>query len=218
MRARRAVRERRGRAERASCSARRSGRAPYIQRPRTRRGAPCAVSVLRECRSRARRCRRRPASSSPAWSRMPFISKDWRSPGEEWVKTVEGWEKKKILECANNKTLSLLLRYVIVPRFPPSPVSLRLALLSSLFVRFAVYARRTAVIPAFTSIRLTAPFVYMRARTVLLARGHFSADSISFARTRRDATSRWCPQRPEKSTSSSLCWLLRICSNCSSVP
>ncbi|XP_001600578.1 F-box only protein 32 [Nasonia vitripennis] len=41
---------------------------------------------------------------------MPFISKDWRSPGEEWVKTVEGWEKKKILECANNKTLSLLLR------------------------------------------------------------------------------------------------------------
>ena len=41
---------------------------------------------------------------------MPFISKDWRSPGEEWVKTVEGWEKKKILECANNKTLALLLR------------------------------------------------------------------------------------------------------------
>ncbi|PSN42219.1 F-box only protein 32 [Blattella germanica] len=30
---------------------------------------------------------------------MPFISKDWRSPGEEWVKTEEGWEKKKILEC-----------------------------------------------------------------------------------------------------------------------
>lgn len=32
---------------------------------------------------------------------MPFISKDWRSPGEEWVKTEEGWEKKKILECSN---------------------------------------------------------------------------------------------------------------------
>ncbi|XP_068618195.1 F-box only protein 25 isoform X2 [Battus philenor] len=30
---------------------------------------------------------------------MPFISKDWRSPGEEWVKTDEGWEKKKVLEC-----------------------------------------------------------------------------------------------------------------------
>lgn len=32
--------------------------------------------------------------------RMPFISKDWRSPGEEWVKTQEGWEKKKVLECS----------------------------------------------------------------------------------------------------------------------
>ncbi|KAL1129244.1 hypothetical protein AAG570_013773 [Ranatra chinensis] len=30
---------------------------------------------------------------------MPFISKDWRSPGEEWVKTEEGWEKRKVLEC-----------------------------------------------------------------------------------------------------------------------
>ncbi|KAL3275614.1 hypothetical protein HHI36_020367 [Cryptolaemus montrouzieri] len=29
---------------------------------------------------------------------MPFISKDWRSPGEAWVKTDEGWEKKKVLE------------------------------------------------------------------------------------------------------------------------
>ncbi|XP_065204281.1 F-box only protein 32 [Planococcus citri] len=39
---------------------------------------------------------------------MPFISKDWRSPGEEWVKTEEGWEKKKILECSN---LSLIERH-----------------------------------------------------------------------------------------------------------
>ncbi|EEC18263.1 conserved hypothetical protein [Ixodes scapularis] len=29
---------------------------------------------------------------------MPFIGRDWRSPGEAWVKTGEGWEKKKILE------------------------------------------------------------------------------------------------------------------------
>ncbi|XP_018572215.1 F-box only protein 25 [Anoplophora glabripennis] len=29
---------------------------------------------------------------------MPFISKDWRSPGEAWVKTQEGWQKKKVLE------------------------------------------------------------------------------------------------------------------------
>ncbi|GBP19381.1 hypothetical protein EVAR_12422_1 [Eumeta japonica] len=33
---------------------------------------------------------------------MPFISKDWRSPGEEWVKTQEGWEKKKVLECTSS--------------------------------------------------------------------------------------------------------------------
>lgn len=29
---------------------------------------------------------------------MPFFGKDWRSPGDFWVKTNEGWEKKKILE------------------------------------------------------------------------------------------------------------------------
>lgn len=34
------------------------------------------------------------------YHKMPFISKDWRSPGEEWVKTQEGWEKKKVLECS----------------------------------------------------------------------------------------------------------------------
>ncbi|CAG9087386.1 unnamed protein product [Plutella xylostella] len=34
---------------------------------------------------------------------MPFISKDWRSPGEEWVKTQEGWEKKKVLECTSQR-------------------------------------------------------------------------------------------------------------------
>lgn len=31
--------------------------------------------------------------------KMPFISKDWRSPGEVWVKTDDGWEKMKVLEC-----------------------------------------------------------------------------------------------------------------------
>ncbi|XP_052750031.1 F-box only protein 32 isoform X2 [Galleria mellonella] len=35
---------------------------------------------------------------------MPFISKDWRSPGEEWVKTEEGWEKKKVLECTSQRS------------------------------------------------------------------------------------------------------------------
>ena len=28
---------------------------------------------------------------------MPFISKDWRSPGEEWVKYDGGWERKSII-------------------------------------------------------------------------------------------------------------------------
>ncbi|GBM50058.1 F-box only protein 25 [Araneus ventricosus] len=28
--------------------------------------------------------------------------KDWRSPGEAWVKTSEGWERKKILEYKSN--------------------------------------------------------------------------------------------------------------------
>uniref|UniRef100_A0A2M4ANT3 Putative f-box n=1 Tax=Anopheles triannulatus TaxID=58253 RepID=A0A2M4ANT3_9DIPT len=34
---------------------------------------------------------------------MPFISKDWRSPGDSWVKTEEGWEKLKVLECVKRK-------------------------------------------------------------------------------------------------------------------
>uniref|UniRef100_A0A182P1I1 Uncharacterized protein n=1 Tax=Anopheles epiroticus TaxID=199890 RepID=A0A182P1I1_9DIPT len=34
---------------------------------------------------------------------MPFISKDWRSPGDSWVKTDEGWEKLKVLECVKRK-------------------------------------------------------------------------------------------------------------------
>ncbi|XP_050681052.1 F-box only protein 32 isoform X1 [Leptidea sinapis] len=38
---------------------------------------------------------------------MPFISKDWRSPGEVWVKTQEGWEKKKVLECTTQRYAAL---------------------------------------------------------------------------------------------------------------
>lgn len=34
---------------------------------------------------------------------MAFISKDFRSPGEAWVKTEEGWERKKVLECGGGK-------------------------------------------------------------------------------------------------------------------
>lgn len=75
---------------------------PNIGRPRKSEVVPRVTSEEYGLRARVARLA----------SEMPFISKDWRSPGEEWVKTVEGWEKKKILECANNKTLSLLLRWV----------------------------------------------------------------------------------------------------------
>ncbi len=32
---------------------------------------------------------------------MPFISKDWRSPGEEWVRYEGGWELKKTILVNN---------------------------------------------------------------------------------------------------------------------
>jgi hypothetical protein len=35
---------------------------------------------------------------------MPFYAKDWRSPGESWIKTEDGWEKLKVLET-NRKRL-----------------------------------------------------------------------------------------------------------------
>ncbi|BFF97304.1 F-box only protein 32 [Drosophila madeirensis] len=34
---------------------------------------------------------------------MAFISKDFRSPGEAWVKTDEGWERLKVLECGGKR-------------------------------------------------------------------------------------------------------------------
>ena len=27
---------------------------------------------------------------------MPFIGQDWRSPGDQWVRTAEGWERMKL--------------------------------------------------------------------------------------------------------------------------
>lgn len=35
---------------------------------------------------------------------MPFYAKDWRSPGESWIKTEDGWEKLKILECRRRRS------------------------------------------------------------------------------------------------------------------
>ena len=34
---------------------------------------------------------------------MPFISKDWRSPGEEWVRYEGGWELKKTISVKNQQ-------------------------------------------------------------------------------------------------------------------
>lgn len=57
---------------------------------------------------------------------MPFIGRDWRSPGEAWVKTEEGWEKKKILEfycCADESSLDALEQpadYDLAPSSPPN--------------------------------------------------------------------------------------------------
>lgn len=36
---------------------------------------------------------------------MPFYAKDWRSPGESWIKTEDGWEKLKVLETNRRRRL-----------------------------------------------------------------------------------------------------------------
>lgn len=46
---------------------------------------------------------------------MPFLGQDWRSPGQSWVKTEEGWKKTTTDEKNNNDSVE---RFVIkhVPR------------------------------------------------------------------------------------------------------
>lgn len=39
-------------------------------------------------------------------SEMPFYAKDWRSPGESWIKTEDGWEKLKVLETNRRRLIS----------------------------------------------------------------------------------------------------------------
>ncbi|KAK3091779.1 hypothetical protein FSP39_022567 [Pinctada imbricata] len=46
---------------------------------------------------------------------MPFLSKDWRSPGDQWVRTKQGWEKLrlwrvKVFERLNENIFARLLR------------------------------------------------------------------------------------------------------------
>ena len=47
---------------------------------------------------------------------MPFLSKDWRSPGEEWIRYEGGWEKRKTVilvpksdNDSENKVSNILL-------------------------------------------------------------------------------------------------------------
>jgi len=48
---------------------------------------------------------------------MPFLGKDWRSSGEQWVRTEHGWERSRMLECLLD---SLNVGYVIVFILSPS--------------------------------------------------------------------------------------------------
>ena len=29
---------------------------------------------------------------------MPFISQDWRGPGEDWIKSQDGWEIRRVTD------------------------------------------------------------------------------------------------------------------------
>lgn len=49
---------------------------------------------------------------------MPFIGQDWRSPGDQWVRTSEGWEKMrlwrvKIFENLSQNAVARLLRLAV---------------------------------------------------------------------------------------------------------
>lgn len=49
---------------------------------------------------------------------MPYLGQDWRSPGEEWVRTKEGWERLKlwrvkVFENLNSHCLARLLRLAL---------------------------------------------------------------------------------------------------------
>lgn len=41
----------------------------------------------------------RPPPPPPLSSIMPIFSKDWRDPGDRWIKTNGGWEKEKVAGC-----------------------------------------------------------------------------------------------------------------------
>ena len=51
--------------------------------------------------------------------KMPFLSKDWRSPGEEWIRYEGGWEKRKTvilvprsdIDSENKVSYQFLIKY-----------------------------------------------------------------------------------------------------------
>lgn len=50
---------------------------------------------------------------------MPFLGQDWRSPGDQWVRTKEGWERLKlwrikVFENLNENILARLIRLAIL--------------------------------------------------------------------------------------------------------
>lgn len=46
---------------------------------------------------------------------MPFLSRDWRSPGDQWVRTSEGWERLKLwrIKIFERMNENILARYIL---------------------------------------------------------------------------------------------------------
>ena len=40
---------------------------------------------------------------------MPFLGQDWRSPGQSWVKTEEGWKRTSADDTNNNVSVERLV-------------------------------------------------------------------------------------------------------------
>lgn len=50
---------------------------------------------------------------------MPFLSRDWRSPGDQWVRTSEGWERLKLwrIKIFERMNENILARYIYIINF-----------------------------------------------------------------------------------------------------
>lgn len=214
MRARRAESE----TERASCSARRSGRAPYIRCPRTRRGAPLAPSRYCECRS---------SPSLPSLSSANVVLaclvqdavyiQGLAQPGRGMGENGRGLGKEEDprMRQQQNPLASPTVRHC-----PSLHRALALSLRSStgrlsLFLtaspRSLFVSRLRAAHSCYSSVYIdptdSSVCLHASARTVL-------ANSICFARTRRDIvsdmTTRYLQLLSRESNSFSV-WLLHVC-------